>query len=133
MVSIKGQIREDSGLDVALVYYCAGYEEVSGEVVRPYNLSKFLYYILNALPAEKRAAVFGGMNTDTKRYAHNDDEMDYNEKVRGSLYSLVDYVAEGINNGAGRRFLILGAPGAVVGIVVGAFLGGIKGILNSIF
>lgn len=133
VVSIKGRIREDSGLDVEPIYYCAGYEEASGEVVRPYNLSKLLYYILSALPAEKRAAVFGGMNTDTKQYTHNDDEMDYNEEVKGSLYSMADYVAEGINNGAGRGFLILGMPGAVVGTVVGAFLGGIKGILNSIF
>lgn len=129
VVSIKRRIKEDSRLDVAPVYYCAGYEEDSGEVVYPYNLTKLLYYILNALPAEKRAAVFGGMNTDAGQYEYNDDDMDYNEEVKESLYSMADYMAEGISSGAAAGFVILGAPGAVVG----ALIGGIKGILNHIF
>ena len=133
VVSIKRRIKEDSGLDVAPVYYCAGYEEDSGEMVRPYNLSKLLYYILNALPAEKRAAVFGGINTDAEQYEHNDEDMDYNEEVKESLYSMADYVAEGINGGAEKGFVTLGVPGAVVGTVAGALVGGIKGILNRIF
>ncbi len=53
VVSIRSRIKEDTGLDITPVYYCAGYEEESGDVVRPYNLSKLLYYILNALPVEK--------------------------------------------------------------------------------
>ncbi len=47
--------------------------------------------------------------------------------------SRADYVADGINNGAVTGFCILGAPGALAGSVVGAFVGGIKGILNHIF
>lgn len=131
--SIKTRIKEDSGLDVTPVYYCAGYEEDSGEAVRPYNLSKLLYYILNALPAEKRAAVFGGINTDAEQYEYNDDEMDYNEGVLSSVDGMADCIADGINNGAVAGFYILGAPGALVGSVIGAFAGGIKGILCSIF
>lgn len=53
VVSIRSRIKEDTGLNITPVYYCAGYEEESGDVVRPYNLSKLLYYILNALPVEK--------------------------------------------------------------------------------
>lgn len=131
--SIQTRIKEDSGLDVEPVYYCAGYEEESGDVVRPYNLSKLLYYILSALPTEKRVAVFGGINTDSEQYEYNDDGMDYNEGVKESLYGMADYVAEGINSGAETGFLILGVPGAVVGSVVGALIGGVKGILKSIF
>ena len=102
-------------------------------MVRPYNLSKLLYYILEALPAEKRAAVFGGINTDAEQYEYNDDDMDYNEGVMSSVDGMADYIADGINNGAAAGFCILGAPGALIGSVIGAFTGGIKGILCSIF
>lgn len=131
--SIRDRIREDSKVDIMPVYYCAGYEEESGEVVYPYNLSKLLYYILSALPAEKRAAIFTGINTDAGHYVHNDEEMDYNESVAESFGSMADYIAEGINNGAVAGFCALGAPGAAVGMVLGAFTGGIKGILSHIF
>lgn len=131
--SIRERIREDSGLDITPVYYCAGYEEESGEVVYPYNLSKLLYYILSALPAEKRAAVFTGINTDEGHYVYNDDEMDYKEGVTESFGSMADYIADGINDGAVTGFCILGAPGAAIGMVLGAFAGGIKGILSHIF
>lgn len=131
--SIRERIREDSGLDITPVYYCAGYEEESGEVVYPYNLSKLLYYILSALPAEKRAAVFTGISTDEGHYVYNDDEMDYKEGVAESFGSMADYIAEGINNGAAAGFCVLGAPGVAIGMVLGAFTGGIKGILSHIF
>ena len=133
VASIRTRIKEDTGLDITPVYYCAGYEEESGDVVHPYNLSKLLYYILNALPAQKRAAVFGGINTAAGQYEHNDGEMDYSEGVESNLYGMVDYIAEGVGNGAAVGLCILGAPGALVGSVVGAFVGGIKGILNHIF
>lgn len=133
VISIKERIKEDSNIDVMPVYYCAGYEEDSGDVVHPYNLSKLLYYILEALPAEKRAAVFEGINTDTEHYEYNDEDMDYNEGVKDSFGSMADYVADGINSGAVTGFYVLGAPGAVVGGVIGAFAGGIKGILSHIF
>ena len=133
VVSIRSRIKEDTGLNITPVYYCAGYEEESGDVVRPYNLSKLLYYILNALPVEKRAAVFGGINTDAEQYEYYDGDMDYNEGVKASVDSMADYVAEGINSGTVMGFCVLGVPGAIVGSVVGAFVGGVKGILNHIF
>lgn len=131
--SIRKRIKTDSGLEVSPVYYCAGYQEENGDTVHPYNLSKLLYYILNALPVEKRAAVFEGLNTDAENYEYNDDEMDYDQCVTESFGSMADYVAEGINNGAVAGFCVLGAPGAAVGIVAGALVGGIKGILSHIF
>ncbi len=131
--SIRTRIKEDTNLDITPIYYCAGYEEETGDVVRPYNLSKLLYYILEALPAEKRAPVLSGVNTDAEQYEYNDDDMDYSEGVLSSVDSMADYIADGINDGAVTGFYILGAPGAVVGSVVGAFVGGIKGILSKIF
>lgn len=69
--SIKTRIKEDSDLDINPVYYCAGYEEEGGDVVRPYNLSKLLYYIMQSLPAEKRVAIMEGINTDSDNYECN--------------------------------------------------------------
>lgn len=131
--SIKTRIKEDSGLDIEPVYYCAGYEEEGGDVVRPYNLSKLLYYIMQSLPAQKRVAVMEGINTDSENYEHNDDDEDYNEGVKGSFYDAFDYIEDGVDTGIDIGATILGVPGAIVGAVVGGVVGCVKGILSDIF
>ena len=131
--SIKNRIKEDSDLDVDPVYYCAGYEEESGDVVRPYNLSKLLYYIMNSLPAEKRVAIMEGINTDSENYEHNDDEEDYNEGIKDSFYDSFDYIGDGVDTGAEIGGTILGIPGAIIGAVVGGFIGCVHSILDDIF
>lgn len=131
--SIKNRIKEDSDLDVEPVYYCAGYEEESGDVVRPYNLSKLLYYIMNSLPAEKRVAIMEGINTDSENYEHNDDDEDYNEGIKDSFYDSFDYIGDGVDTGAEIGGTILGIPGAIIGAVVGGFIGCVHSILDDIF
>ena len=131
--SIKTRIKEDSNLEVEPVYYCAGYEEESGDVVHPYNLSKLLYYIMNSLPAEKRVAIMEGINTDSENYEHNDEDEDYNEGIKGSFYDSFDYIGDGVDAGAEIGGTILGIPGAIVGAVVGGFIGCIHSILDDIF
>jgi hypothetical protein len=126
--SIKERILEDSGLEVSPVYYCAGYEEESGDTVRPYNLSKLLYYILQAMPAEKRIVVMESINEDA----------DYNEGVKDSFFESLNAnldfcFSDGIAKGAVIGSDILGIPGLVVGSVVGGVVGGISGILSRIF
>lgn len=131
--SIKKRIKEDSNLDVEPVYYCAGYEEESGDVVRPYNLSKLLYYIMNSLPNEKRIAVMEGINTDSENFEHNDEEEDYNEGIKGSFYNAFDFIEDGIGEGVEIGGTLLGIPGAIVGAVIGGFVGCVHGILDEIF
>lgn len=131
--SIKTRIKEDSNLDVEPVYYCAGYEEESGDVVHPYNLSKLLYYIMNSLPAEKRVAIMEGINTDSENYEHNDEDEDYNEGIKGSFYDSFDYIGDGVDAGAEIGGTILGIPGAIIGAVVGGFIGCVHSILDDIF
>lgn len=131
--SIKVRIKEDSNLDVEPVYYCAGYEEESGDVVRPYNLSKLLYYIMNTLPAEKRVAIMEGINTDSDNYEHNNEDEDYNEGIKDSFYDSFDYIGDGVDTGAEIGGTILGIPGAIVGAVVGGFIGCVHSILDEIF
>lgn len=131
--SIKNRIKEDSDLDVDPVYYCAGYEEESGDVVHPYNLSKLLYYIMNSLPAEKRVAIMEGINTDSENYEYNDDDEDYNEGIKDSFYDSFDYIGDGVDTGAEIGGTILGIPGAIIGAVVGGFIGCVHSILDDIF
>lgn len=131
--SIKTRIKEDSNLDVEPVYYCAGYEEESGDVVHPYNLSKLLYYIMNSLSAEKRVAIMEGINTDSENYEHNDEDEDYNEGIKGSFYDSFDYIGDGVDAGAEIGGTILGIPGAIIGAVVGGFIGCVHSILDDIF
>ena len=131
--SIKARIKEDSDLEVKPVYYCAGYEEESGDIVKPYNLSKLLYYIMESLPAQKRVAVMEGVNADSDNYEHNDDDEDYNEGIKGSFYDSFDYISDGVDSGAEIGQAILGIPGAIVGAVLGGFIGCMKTILDEIF
>ena len=132
--SIKTRIKDDSGLEVNPVYYCAGYQEEQGEVVHPYNLSKLLLYILNAIPARKRVAIMENINVDSENYEYSDDEMDYGEAVKDSfLDSFEDFISDGVDKGAEIGCMILGLPGAVVGAIIGGGVGCIRSILNEIF
>ena len=131
--SSKNRIKEDSNLDIEPVYYCAGYEEEGGDVVRPYNLSKLLYYIMQSLPAQKRVAIMEGINTDSDNYEHNDDEDDYNEGVKGSFYESFDYISDGVDTGTEIGGTIFGIPGAIVGAFLGGFIGCVRSILDEIF
>ena len=131
--SVKRRIKEDSGLEIEPVYYCAGYEEESGEVVYPYNLSKLLYYILQSLPLQKRVALMEGINTDSEHYAHNDDEDDYNEGIKGEFYESFDVISDAIDTGAEIGETILGIPGAIIGAVLGGVIGCVQSILDDIF
>lgn len=131
--SIRTRIKEDSDLDISPVYYCAGYTEESGDVVRPYNLSKLLYYIMQSLPAQKRVAIMEGINTDSDNYEHNDEEEDYNEEIKGSFYDSFDYISDGVDTGAEIGGTLLGIPGAIVGAFLGGFVGCVRSILDDIF
>lgn len=131
--SIRARIKEDSGLDIEPVYYCAGYEEENGDVVRPYNLSKLLYYIMRSLPAQKRVAVMEGINTDSGNYEHNDDEEDYNEGIKDSFCDSFDCISKAVDSGAEIGETLLGIPGAIVGAIIGGVVGCVKSILDDIF
>ena len=131
--SIKDRIKDDSNLDIEPIYYCAGYKEESGDVVHPYNLSKLLYYIMNAMPAHKRVAIMEGINTNSDNYEHNDDENDYNEGVKDSFYESFDYISDGVDTGAEIGGMILGIPGFIVGAFLGGFVGCVRSILDDVF
>lgn len=128
LISIKKRIYEDSGLEVEPVYYCAGYTEPGGSTVYPYNLTKLLYYILQAVPAKKRLSIMEGMNKNKNNYKHNDD--DYSKKVQDSF---LDTIFDAIDEGAELGKEILGMPGAIIGGIVGGVVGALGRVLGNIF
>ena len=128
LISIKSRIYEDSGLEIEPVYYCAGYVEPEGSTVYPYNLTKLLYYILQAVPAKKRLSIMEGMNKDKKNYKHND--ADYSKRVRDSF---LDTIFDAMEDGAELGKELLGVPGAVIGGIVGGVVGSIGRVLGNIF
>ena len=131
--SIKNRIKKDTNLSVQPIYYCAGYQEEGGDVVRPYNLSKLLFYIMDSLPPVKRVPVMEGINTDSENYKCNDDEKNYNEEIKDSFYESFDYISQGIDDGVEMGKALLGIPGAMVGALIGGVVGCIKSILDEIF
>lgn len=130
--SIKHRIKQDSDLDIEPIYYCAGYKEENGDVVNPYNLSKLLYYIMESLPAQKRVAVMEGINTDSDNYKYSEDD-EFNEKIKDSFINCIDYIGEGVDNGAEIGGRILGTPGKYIGAIVGGIIGCVREFLDEIF
>lgn len=128
LISIKKRIYEDSGLEIEPVYYCAGYVEPDGSAVYPYNLTKLLYYILQAVPAKKRLSIMEGMNKKKKNYEYND--ADYSKRVQDSF---LDAIFDAIDEGAELGKELLGVPGAVIGGIVGGVVGALGRVLGNIF
>lgn len=127
VVSIKKRIAEDTGLELEPIYYCAGYKEPDGAIVRPYNLTKLLYYILKTIPAKKRIPILEGMNDDKGNYQYNDE--DYSGRVKQSFF---EAVAEAAEIGAEFGKYYLGYPGALVGGVVGGVLGAVDKLIGDL-
>lgn len=130
VTSVKNRIKEDSDIDVEPIYYCAGYEEAGGDVVRPYNLSKLLYYIMKSLPAEKRVAIIEGINNESENYEHNDDDEDYNEGIQESFFDSFDYIEESVEDGFEIGKNILGIPGGIIGGAIGVLVGCVRSIFD---
>ena len=122
--SVKRRVKEATGVTVKPVCYSAGYTD-GEEKQNPYNLSKLLYYILMAVPAEKRLALADKLNTDEDNWKFND--ADYTEAVRESFFSsLIKSVCDGADNGLFIGSCAFGIPGAVIGGLVGGIVGGLQ-------
>ena len=132
-VSVRDRVKDATGIEIHPVFYCAGYKESEGEQREPYNLTKLLYYIVNAIPAEKRLAIADNINIDEDMWAHGDDNEEFKAKTGskfletiGDCISLCSYEA-----GVQGSFL-LGYPGAVIGVMVGGIWGAISGFFKAV-
>jgi len=132
--SVKRRIFEATGVTVEPVYYSAGYTD-GEEEQNPYNLSKLLFYILMAVPVEKRLVVVGKLNVNQNNWSCND--RDYTEDVTEAVTeSLWDSVLKGAGVGAEKGAVIgsqaLGVPGKLIGGLVGAIYGGLCSLFGKL-
>ena len=130
--SVKNRIFEGTGVNVTPIYYSAGYKEEGEEQSRPYNLSKLLYYIVKATPAEKRVVYVNNINQDENMWKDDDELIDYaKETKRTILQSVMDSASEGADIG-GEIGEVFGPAGETVGRVIGTVVGGAAGVVKGI-
>lgn len=132
--SVQKRIKEGTGLDIKPICYCAGYKEAGGEQRKPYNLTKLLYYIVKAIPRDKRLALADNINNDADHWLYDDNESDYREETKSGFCDTVwDCISDGAESGAEIGGEILGVPGKIVGGVVGCAVGAVMGLFTAIF
>lgn len=131
--SVKRRIHEATGVTITPICYCAGYTD-GEEKQNPYNLSKLLFYILMAVPSEKRLVLADKLNADEDNWIFNDGDRDYSSDIkRGFWESLWDEVTDNAEKGAVIGGCVLGIPGAILGGLVGGVVGGLKALVVSPF
>jgi hypothetical protein len=130
--SVKRRIKKATGVSVEPVCYSAGYTD-GEERQAPYNLSKLLYYILMAVPADKRLVLVDTLNEDEDNWDCDDGEMDYAEAVKvGFFDSLLSGIGAGAEKGAELGGTVLGIPGLIVGGLIGGIVSGLFSLIVRI-
>jgi len=130
--SVRDRVYEATGVKIDPIYYSAGYKEEGETQGKPYNLSKLLYYIVKATPSKKRAIYANNINEDAGNWKHNDED-DYNEKTKKSIF---ESVVEGASTGAdigGAIGSLFGGVGEAVGREIGTVVGGVAGFIGGLF
>ncbi len=133
--SVKDRLYEATGLKLTPIYFCAGYTEAGDEEIvrRPYNLSKLLFHIVQAIPKEKRLALVDNLSNDEENFAYDDHKKDYRRKTVEAFWESVgDGICEGVETGLELGEDILGIPGMVIGGILGGIFGAVKGVCRGI-
>ena len=133
--SVKERLYEATGLKLTPIYFCAGYTEAGEEKIvrRPFNLSKLLFHIVQAIPKEKRLALIDNINSEEENFTHDDHKKDYHKKTVESFWESVgDGICEGMETGMELGEDVLGIPGMVVGGILGSVLGAVKGVFKGL-
>ncbi len=131
--SVQARIKEATELDIEPIYYCAGYKEDGEDQRKPYNLTKLLYYIVKAVPKEKRLALADNINKTEDNWLYDDMKADYRVQTGKKFSETVrDCISESAENGFEIGAGILGIPGGVVGLVFGAAVGVVAGFIKGV-
>ena len=136
--SVRNRIFEGTGLNIRPIFYSAGYKEEGGEQSKPYNLTKLLYYIIKAMPKDKRLALADNINPDADNWLFDDEEQQYKEYIKTSIWDSIStyvWIETNIWSGAGADIgdKILGIPGKAVGFLIGGACGAVKGFFEGLF
>lgn len=130
--SVQKRIKEGTGIDVAPIYYCAGFKEEGMEQGRPYNLSKLLYHIIKFVPKKKRLALVDNINQNEEMWKDNDDLKDYRKGILEEFGETVsDCAMDGADIG-GNIGSIFGEAGETFGRAVGGVIGAGIGVAKTI-
>lgn len=127
--SVKERVYEATGVNVEPIYYSAGYKE-NGRQNPPYNLSKLLYYIVQATPMEKRVVYVDNTNKNKMMWKDNDQLRDYGAETRKDIWKSIH---TGIGIGAkigGKVGRIFGSTGEMIGRMIGGVVGGVVGVFR---
>ncbi len=132
--SVKRRIKDETGVEINPVFYCAGYKEEGEDQCKPYNLTKLLYMIVKMIPKEKRIALADNINKDPDNWIFDDGEEDYKAETTMSMWDSIRYTATIESYSAGETGeRILGVPGKAIGIVLGGTWGAVKGFFEYVF
>lgn len=103
-------------------------------ICKPYNLTKLLYHIILALPAEKRIAIAENLNDDEDMWKCDDKEQDYKEAISQSFGEIVwDTTESFAEKGFVGGGMVLGMPGAIVGGIICGITGAVVGVFKGLF
>lgn len=129
--SVRERIFEATGIEIDPIYYCAGYKEDGETQSRPYNISKLLYYIVNATPSKKRLVYVNNINKDEEAFMDDDGKMDYVEETKKSFFkSVIEGASYGAEGGKAIGEAIFGETGGKIGACIGAIGGAICGAIS---
>ena len=131
--SVRRRIREGTSVDVAPIYYSAGFKEEGMPQGRPYNLSKLLYYIIKFTPKEKRLSFVENINRNDEMWKDNDDLKDYRKGILEEFGETVsDCAMEGADIG-GDIGSIFGSAGEAAGRAIGGVIGTGVGVVKAVW
>lgn len=92
---IKNRIKEDTGVDVEVVYYAAGETDLKENKQPPYNLGKLFYYIVKSTPKKKRLVYAKHQNENEANFRSNDGIADYKKETEKSWWETIkEFVTE---------------------------------------
>lgn len=132
--SVKRRIKDETGVEINPIYYCAGYKEEGEAQCKPYNLTKLLYMIVKMIPKDKRIALADNINNDPDNWIFDDGLKDYKEEITKTMWdSIKDTARLDAYMGGERGEKILGLPGKAIGYTIGGTWGAIKGFFEYVF
>ena len=131
--TIHKRIYEETGIDVELIYYSAGFKEEDGEQALPYNLSKLLYYIVKRTPRIKRLIYADNINSDSEAWEYSDNEVNYRELIK-EIFSNAFETGKSRGRDRGHNFseeIFSGSGYELLG-TIGGTIGGVTEVLKQI-
>ena len=133
--SVKKRVKEATNIDVDPIYYCAGFKDEYCSQ-KPYNLVKFMSYIIDKLPKEKRFITIMNTNKNKEMWEYDEDLKKHQNAIFQQISNAIGEISKGTVAGA-----VIGATigsvipvvGTAIGAAAGTIVGGCIGLIKSFF